>query len=139
MNWKKLGLATLAGAVAMLIVGGLWEGISARHVFYTLTHSSGGGIAMNIVAYLVLSALMAYIYPLGYEGRRPPYREGLQFGALIGVLMILPHSLAVAGASSERILYAFENTAWHAVEQGLGGIAIAYAYVTRQKKARKPA
>ncbi len=137
MNWKKLGLATLAGTAAMLIVGGLWEGISARQVFYTLTHSSGSAIAMNIVAYFVLAALMAYIYPLGYEGRRPTYREGLQFGALVGVLMIFPHGLAVAGASSERILYAFENTAWHAFEQGLGGIAIAYTYATRQKKAKK--
>ncbi len=137
MNWKKLGLATLAGTAAMLIVGGLWEGISARQVFYTLTHSSGSAIAMNFVAYLVLAVLMAYIYPLGYEGRRPWYREGLQFGALVGVLMILPHGLAVAGASSERILYAFENTAWHAFEQGLGGIAIAYTYATRQKKAKK--
>ncbi len=137
MNWKKLGLATLAGTITMLIVGGLWEGISAKQVFYSLTHSGGGAIAMNIVAYLVLAALMAYIYPLGYEGRRPAYREGLQFGALVGVLMILPHGLAVAGASGDRILYAFENTAWHAVEQGLGGIAIAYAYVTRQKKVKR--
>ncbi len=137
MNWKKLGLAMLAGTAAMLLVGGLWEGISAKQVFYTWIHSSGSAIAMNIVAYLVLGTLMAYIYPLGYEGRHPPYREGLQFGALVGVLIVLPHGLALAGASWERILYAFENTAWHAVEQGLGGIAIAYAYVTRPKKAKK--
>ncbi len=136
MNWKKLGLATLAGGAAMLIVGGVWEGISTGHLFYTMTHSNSGPLALNVAAYLVLGGLMAYMYPMGYEGGRP-HLEGLRFGALVGVLLILPHGLALAAPYGQSILYVFENTLWHAVEQGIGGLAIAYTYVTRNKLRKK--
>ncbi len=74
MNWKKLGIATAAGAAAMLVLGGLWEGISGRQFFYTQAHYSLESNFVLIVAYLLLGAMMAYAYPHAKGAARPTWR-----------------------------------------------------------------
>lgn len=59
--------------------------------------------------------LVAVIYPVGYEGG-VPWREGLRFGLLMGVLFTLPGGLVIVDA------------AWHRVEQGAGGIGVALVH-----------
>ena len=54
--------------------------------------------------------------------------SGLVFGALIGILWVFPHELAMVGAHGEPLAYVFKNAAWHAVEQGLGGIVVGLSY-----------
>ena len=81
-----------------------------------------------ILGYLILGVLMSYVYPKGYKGGGA-IAEGLRFGAVIGLLWVLPHAVILHGvyfgAMGTLILV---DAAWHMVEQGLGGIAIALIY-----------
>lgn len=89
-------------------------------------HHEGGGLI--IVGYLLLGALMAYMYPIGYKGGRPVL-EGLRFGLLIGLLWVLPQELVRLGAHGKgSISYILVNSAWHLVEQGAGGVIIGLIY-----------
>jgi len=47
-----------------------------------------------------------------------PVIEGLKFGALIGLLWVFPHDLAMAGAHGDSLSYVFKNAILHIVEQG---------------------
>ena len=129
LNLKRLALAALAGSVVMWLVAGLWHMLLVPG-FYAVegeaAHHGGGGLI--IVAYFVLGALMAYMYPIGYKGGKPVL-EGLRFGLLIGLLWVFPHSLLRAGAHGEEsISYVLINSAWHMVEQGVGGVIIGLIY-----------
>lgn len=126
MNMKKFVLATVVGGFGMWVLSGLWHNLIVP-AFYSETGATHEGIGILLVAYLVLSLLMAYMYPLVYEGGRPII-EGLKFGMVIGVLWVFPHELAMAGAHGDSISYVFKNAAWHLVEQGVGGIIIGFVY-----------
>lgn len=127
MSLKKFALAALAGGVAMWILAGLWHMLLALAFYTEQTEATHEGTGTILVAYLILGALMAYIYPLGYRGGRPAI-EGLRFGIVIGLLWVFPHELAMVGAHGGSILYVLKNAAWHMVEQGVGGIIVGLLY-----------
>ncbi len=132
MNLKKLALATLVGGFAMWVISGLWHNLILANFYASETEASHEGIGILLIAYLILSLIMSYMYPLGYKGGRPTI-EGLRFGALIGLLWVFPHELAMAGAHETSISYVFKNALWHMVEQGLGGIVIGLIYSRGQQ------
>ncbi|MDH5752986.1 MAG: hypothetical protein OEZ59_11305 [Deltaproteobacteria bacterium] len=127
MNVKKTALATLAGGVVMWAAAGLWHKVILSGFYENATHATHEGVGVILLAYLVLAALMSYMYPLGYKGGSP-LAEGLRFGVLIGILWVFPHELAMAGAHGESLLYPFQNAAVHMVEQGVGGVVIGYVH-----------
>lgn len=127
MNIKKFTLATLAGGAAMWALAGLYHKLLMAKFYTGETGATHEGTGIIFLAYMVLSVLMAYIYPLGYKGRRPAV-EGLRFGMLIGLLWVFPHELAMAGAHGNSISYVFKNAVWHMIEQGFGGIIIGLVY-----------
>ena len=129
MDLKRFAPAALAGSIAMWLLAGLWHMLFVPG-FYAAegeaAHHGGGGLI--IVAYLLLGALMAYMYPIGYKGGRPVL-EGVRFGLLIGLIWVLPHALVRAGVHGEEsISYVLINSAWHLVEQGAGGVIIGLIY-----------
>lgn len=84
-----------------------------------------------LVFYLLLtsySRCLCLIYILLIYKDETPVLNGLKFGMIIGALWVFPHGLAMAGAHGDSILYIFKNTAWHMVEQGIGGIVVAFVY-----------
>lgn len=90
-------------------------------------HASHDGTGVILLGYLILGAIMTYLFPLIYKGEKPVY-EGLKFGIVIGLLWVFPHELVMVGAHGDSISYVLKNAAWHMVEQGIGGIVIAYVY-----------
>ncbi len=127
MDWKKFTQATLASGVAMMLIAGVWHEIVMANFYANEVHAEHEGIGVIFLAYLLLAALMAYLYPLGHAGEYP-LRDGLRFGVIMGILWVMPHELAMAGAHGESISYVFKNAAWHAVEQGIGGVIIGFVY-----------
>ena len=136
MHIKKFVAATLAGGAAMWILAGLWHEVVMATFYASETDATHQGTGIIFLAYIVLGALMAYIYPLGYKGGRPVF-EGLRFGLVIGLLWVFPHELAMAGAHGDSISYVFKNAAWHMVEQGVGGLIIGLIYGRLQVAAKK--
>jgi hypothetical protein len=131
MNGGKLLLAALVAFVAMFLVGSLWHMVVMAD-FYAerapgpmredpLLWSLALGLA-------VLALLMAWIYPKGYQGGSHVV-EGAKFGAIIGVLWILPLQLVLHGLlEGTTLTLTFVDVPWHIVEQGIGGALIGFVY-----------
>jgi hypothetical protein len=93
MNYGRVVLAGLAGAVAYFVCGGVISGqlITEQYQSYeavyrsreTIMHYFPMGVAGTFIAIIILAA----IYAKGYEGG-PGSLEGLRFGALIGIFIV---------------------------------------------------
>ncbi len=132
MNVKKLILASLGGGVVTFLLGGLWHAIILAD-FYE-THSAAlarpePNMMMVALGSLVIAVLMAYTYPIGYKGGSA-VKEGFRFGALVGLIWVLPVSLIFSGAWNYPLVAVIVDSAWHIVEQGVVGIVIAFIYGT---------
>lgn len=132
MDTKKFFLATLIGLVVMFLLGWLGHAVLMESMFESSPMESVEretpliwGIA---VAYLVLALIMAYMYPKGIEGESV-FGNGLRFGVVIGLLTSVPVSIiifsTIEGGSFTMIV---AEGVWHMIEQGAGGVAIAYVY-----------
>ena len=127
MNIKRITLTTLAGALSMWLVAGLWHEVIMAHFYASETHATHEGRGLILLACIILSGLMVYLYAhMNHQGR--PVVDGLKFGIIIGLLWVFPHELAMVGAHGGSIAYVLKNAAWHMVEQGIGGIVISLVY-----------
>lgn len=129
MNAKKFITAFIAGFAVMFLLSGLWYQLLMAD-FYKATSTAArepqlmGSIALG---YIVLSLLMAYMYPKGYSGGSPAV-EGVKFGILIGLLWIVPLGLVIYGVMTVSGKMLVADIIWHIVEQGVGGIVIGLVY-----------
>ena len=130
MDLKKFSLATVGGFFAMFIPGGLWHMLIMKDFYDKYAGDSAlaePNILFIILGVLILSALMAYMYPQGYKGGSP-LKEGLRFGVVIGLLWILPINVIMIGVMGTSITLVVVDALWHMVGQGIGGIVIGYIY-----------
>lgn len=116
-------LAAAFAGVSMWLLAGLWHTVLMATFYTERVDAAHEGVATILVAYLVLAALMTWIYRLRATTLHP-LRDGVMVGAVVGVLWVFPHELALAAAHGEPLAYVFENGAWHVVEQALGGLVI---------------
>jgi hypothetical protein len=97
MKVKKLILTTLTVDFIMWVISGIWHNLILANFYASEVEATHEGIGVLLIAYLILGLFMAYLYPRFFKGGRPVI-EGLKFGALIGLLWVFPHDLAMAGA-----------------------------------------
>lgn len=120
----KHPLTILATAITMTLLAGLWHEVIMAQFYIAETAATHEGTGIIFLAYLVLAGLMVLLCPrTAWLQNR--LLSGLLFGAVIGLLWVFPHQLAMAGAHGEPLGYVFINAAWHMVEQGAGGVVIA--------------
>ena len=81
----------------------------------------------HVLAMLVTSVLLAYIFPMGYRGRTP-WAEGLRFGMLMGVLIGLPWSLNAYSISDTEFSGLLTSVLWMVITYGVAGALIGAAY-----------
>ena len=127
MTVKTFIKAALASAALMWVVAGVAHELVFVRFFNAAAEASHKGPAIILLAYCILGVLMTYFYSFYPKGRWF-VSDGLKFGALIGVLWVFPHGLAMAAAHDESILHEIINGTWHLVEQGIGGVLIAFIF-----------
>lgn len=132
MDVKKCVLAWVAATVISFLLGGLWHSVLMGAQYEAATAAVARApeevnMAFVFLGYVVLGALMAYMYPIGAKGGSPA-SEGFRFGALVGLLWILPWSLVIVGIWNVGLRIVLIDAVWHIVEQGLAGIGVAYVY-----------
>ena len=115
-------VAVFSGGTAMWILAGLWHNL-VLPFFNKNIEPHHDGIFVMLAAYYILAALMTYLYAQIPE--KGIWSGGLKTGAIVGILWVFPHGLAMAGIHQTSIMYEIYNTFWHVVEQGAGGIVIA--------------
>jgi hypothetical protein len=126
MNTQKMLLAVVAGFVVMFGLAGLFHLVIMKDFFI---QKLGGSplIQYPILSYLILAILMSYIYPQGYKGGSL-LKEGLVFGILIGLVCRVPSEVLELGYGRGDLAFVVTEGIWHMVEEGIGGIVIAYVY-----------
>ena len=128
MPSSRLFFAVPAAGLCMWVTAGLWHNLVVPAFYARAGHASHDGIGVLLVAYVILAALMAWLLLRGRPAARPlraALLDGLLLGMGVGVLWVFPHELALAGAHGEPLGYVFQNAAWHAVEQAIGGAVLA--------------
>lgn len=136
MDAKKLVLSTVGAFIAMFALAYLWH-VMVMAGFYDEqfgnTARAEPQFAFIMLAYFVLAILMAYIYPIGYQGGSA-VSEGLKFGILVGLVAALPSNLVTYGASNiPSVTGPLVDSIWHVVEQGVGGVVIAFMSGSNQR------
>lgn len=88
MDFKKLVLAGIGAFLALFITGAVWHLALFKGVFDELGIFARKEplVYMGFLGLLSRAFLMAYLYPLGYQGGNPA-KEGVRFGLLIGLLV----------------------------------------------------
>ena len=81
----------------------------------------------HVLALLVTSILLAYIFPIGYRGRTP-WAEGLRFGMLMGVLVGLPWSLNAYAITETQFSSLLTAVLWLVITYGVAGGLVGAAY-----------
>ncbi len=127
MKLKDVIWTVVVSGVVMWLLAGLIHEVVLEQFFRDNTQVEHKGTAIIFVAYLILAGFMTYLYDRLPKGRKPLI-AGLQVGALVGVLWVFPHGLAMAAAHGKSISYQVLNGGWHLIEQGLGGFLIAWMY-----------
>jgi hypothetical protein len=114
--------AVAAVGASMWIIAGIWHNLIMANL-YEDVHATHDGLGLLLAAYFVLATFMVYLYPAYRRGNHPVV-NGFVFGAIIGLLWVFPHGLAMAGAHDTSVIYVVKNSVWHMVEQGIGGIVV---------------
>lgn len=125
-QWKKILISTPACGIGMWIVGGLWHNLILP-IFNKDIEAHHDGLGILLIAYFILAFLMAYLYSI-IRSSSDSVPNGLMFGAIIGILWVFPHGLAMAGTHDTSIMYEIKNALYHVVEQGIGGIIISLIF-----------
>ena len=130
MSAKKYVLAVVSSFVTMMVLSGLFHRIIMGSFFDEhLAQASLGtpNPLMILSIYLPISFVMAYMYPKGYEGGSPAV-EGFRFGALIGLVMIIPLGAFMGGLLGVSMIVGFVDIPWHVAEEGVAGAVIGLVY-----------
>ncbi|MBI5353020.1 MAG: hypothetical protein HZB50_10310 [Chloroflexi bacterium] len=126
----RLLLSTLVGGFAMWVEGGLWHNLILP-IFNSNVQAHHDGLVIVLISYFVLAFLMTYIFLFSYQTGESVVIQGLKMGVVIGVLWVFPHGLAMAGTHNTSIVYEIQNTLYHMIEQGIGGIVVAFIMAKR--------
>ncbi len=134
----------LIGAVAAFVVmfglAGLWHDLLMGDYYSSILQGAARPDPIESLiglGYLVASMVMGFLYPIGYQGGTA-LAEGARFGAVLGVFWWLPAMIVFAGIYEQTLVNALVDGAWHVVEGGAGGIAIATVHA-RMGGAAEPA
>lgn len=96
MNFKRVGLAALAGWVTYMVLGFLIHGVMLDDMWQGLIREGVARSTVNANALLPLGMALAlpgalafaYAYAKGFEGGSG-LQEGLRFGVLVGLMLVI--------------------------------------------------
>ena len=129
MDFKKFSMAVGGTFIVMLFLSWLWHEaiLGGFYIEHLKSRLAEPNVLFIVIGYLILAALMTYLYPLGYKGGLP-LKEGLRFGVIIGLLWFLPFNVLMIGVVGKPGTLVVVDGLWRLVEQGVGGIVIGYVY-----------
>ena len=132
MDTKKMIMAGLGAFAVMFILGFVWH-VALMGDFYADNYSEVNlseeefSLALIAIGYLILSFMMSYMYPIGFGGG-PAIKEGLRFGAMLGIFMSFPKAFIFAAVYKMPLDANLYDAIYHVVELAIGGIVIAKIY-----------
>jgi hypothetical protein len=125
MNIPRYALAALAAVVFLVVINAIFFPIvfpEGTPEIYRYEREEPLSM-YHLLAILVTSVLMAYIFPIGYRGGKP-WAEGLRFGMLMGVLVSLPMNLHVYALTKTAFAGLLTAVLWTVITWGIAGALI---------------
>lgn len=132
MNTKKYFLAVLAGVIGNFIAYYILEELILKSYILSAVYGPtgavvGGSPVLPVVAVVVLTLVMAYMYPKGYEGASPA-AEGLRFGVLMGLFLGVPFAFFFGAMFPIDFGAMLVLAIVTILEIGIGGLLIGLVY-----------
>jgi len=125
---KRIVLATMAAAVVMFSLAGLYTSLLARAVIANYVDSAmlrpTPNLSLVFAGYALLALLMALIYTQTAHVNRSPAWSGTRFGLIAGICWLMPYSLVLFGVYRFPYVVLPMDFAWALIEQGTGGLVI---------------
>jgi len=130
MDTKKYLLPVLGTFISMFILSSIWNLFIVRNFVEGNVSIARAEpmIAFVAAGYLLLAIFMMYLYPKMIQTRESILINGFKFGALIGLLWMLPFNIVLHGVYDFPQIALVIDTAWSIIEQGMGGIVLALLY-----------
>lgn len=129
---KAILIATAVAFVVMFTLGGVWNALILEDFYLNnspeiLRPETDFNLGLIALGYFVLTIIMAFIVMVNM-GENPKFVGGFMFGATFGLAATLPLYLILFGRWDFSLNYALVDTAWHFVEQGVGGFILTALY-----------
>jgi hypothetical protein len=129
---RTFALSLIAAFSAMFAMALVFHGLFlgdyiAENVDPALRRDSPGYCCI-VLGYAALAVLMSWLYPHYRTDALAPWKRGLGFGVVVGLLWIFPVSLVLHGAYRFPFSLVLIDAGWAVVEQGVGGIVVAAVY-----------
>ena len=138
MNWNKFVMASVVGAVLLVVIGLAWHLLLFMD-YYTEAMADVGRpeplIPVAILGEVLRGVLLAYIYPFGYQGGEP-WKEGLRFGVALGLFSAMIALIYTAVLNFSGFGAFWMDLVFFAVQGGIAGIGIAWVYGKQGARAR---
>ena len=137
MNTKKFLLSVLASFVGLIVAVGLLEEVifksyMERTIFQPIEASAPELSLAALAVPLLMSLIMAYMYPKGYEGGSPAV-EGLRFGVLLGLFSGTPLAVLFNLLFGIGLVPVLVQILLSTLEVGAAGLLIGLVYGRMQK------
>jgi hypothetical protein len=135
VDTKKLITAGISSFIVMFSLSGLWYMVLAANYYseqYAVIERAAPLFAWIVLAYLVLSFLLAYIYPFGFKGNSP-MKEGLRFGFIMGLVIALPMGFIYYAVYTFPLSGTLIDIIYQVVEKTIGGGVIGFVYGSSAK------
>ncbi|OLS23974.1 MAG: hypothetical protein HeimC3_21990 [Candidatus Heimdallarchaeota archaeon LC_3] len=127
VNYKKTSVSIIIITILMFILSTVWN-LYLVDFFIPepipnlrpeMLHSS------ILIGYLLLSILMGIAYQF-YTVDLPILKKGISFGIFIALIWIVPANIILHGVFIVPDFTLYIDISWGLVEQGLGGLTMAY-------------
>ncbi len=129
---KAIIISTSVAFLVMFTLGGVWNALILEDFYISnspaiLRLPEGFNLGVIALGYFVLALIMGFISAVNM-GENPKFVGGFLFGATFGLAATLPLYLILYGRWDFSLSYALVDTAWHFVEQGIGGVVLTSLY-----------
>jgi len=132
MNTKRFFLSWILSSLAMFGLSYLWHGIFLNDL-ERLSYPKEIFLTGSVITYLILGFLLTRIYLMKFPKTiaKKPLIRGIISGAFLGVATYIVTLVVGVSFSTELTpKYILFDMMWQAIEQTVGGIVVAFVYIS---------
>jgi len=130
MKFSKYIYAARASFLAMFVLSTIWYLFLMADFFAQHRPAIARAAALIqyiVLGYLILAALMTFVYQMTNKTGRPA-AHGFKVGALLGLIYFFPLSFGLYAIWQISAPAFLVDSLWHLFEQGVGGVVFAQIY-----------
>jgi hypothetical protein len=132
MNAKRFFLSWIISSVVMFSLSYVWHGLVLND-FERLNYPKEIFLIGCVITYLILGFLLTKIYEMKFPKKiaKRPFIRGIVSGSMLGIAAYIVSIVIGVSFNSELTpAYILFDMMWQAAEQTVGGIVVAFVYIS---------